>query len=157
MRTLVRSSDRTRGSRRSRSWSCPAHVDGDHGGRPPLEQAIGEAARGRPGVERHHAAHLDGEAVQGGVELFAAAADEARRRSGDDDGFGRIHQAGGSKGHRPADQHHAGVDELDRLVPAIGESAADQLGVESPARAKASPVAFLAGVAFFAGKSAPAS
>ena len=63
-----------------------ADVDGDHRGRAPLEQAIGEPARRRPGIERHHAPHVDGEAVEGGVELLPAAADEAggrarRRRS----------------------------------------------------------------------------
>jgi hypothetical protein len=68
----------------------PADVDGDHGGRTALEEAIREPARGRPGIERHHPLHVDGEAVESGVELLPAAADEAGGRAGDDNRLGRL-------------------------------------------------------------------
>jgi hypothetical protein len=51
-------------------------VDGEHAGRPPLQQAVGEAAGGRARVESGPPADIDPEPVEGGVELLPSPADE---------------------------------------------------------------------------------
>ena len=58
-----------------------ADVDGDDRRRAALEDAVGEPARRRAGVEHASAFDVDGEGVEGGVELLAAPADEPRRRA----------------------------------------------------------------------------
>jgi hypothetical protein len=60
-----------------------ADVDRDHVGRAPLEQAVGEAAGGRTGVESGSSTDVDPERVEGGVELLASPADECRAVPGD--------------------------------------------------------------------------
>ena len=50
---------------------APADVDGHHRGGAPLQQAVGEAAGRRAGVEAPRPGHVDGEAVEGGVQLVA--------------------------------------------------------------------------------------
>ena len=50
-----------------------AHVNGDHGNGAVLEQAVGEAARGGADIEAAQAGHIDGEGIEGGLELAAAA------------------------------------------------------------------------------------
>ena len=57
----------------------PADVDRGHRRRAPLEQAVGEAAGGRAGVQGPGARHVDPEGAQGGVELVSPPADEAGR------------------------------------------------------------------------------
>ncbi len=54
------------------------HVERHHVRRAALEDAVGEAARGRAGVEHPEPGHVDAELVEGGVELLTAA----RRRTG---------------------------------------------------------------------------
>ena len=69
-----------------------AHVDGQHAGRPPLKQAVREAARRGSGVQGTRAADIHAEALEGGIELVAPAADEARARREDLDGLVRRDQ-----------------------------------------------------------------
>ena len=78
-----------------------ADVDRHHPGGAPLEQAVGEPAGGRPGVERPTALGVDAEAVEGGVQLLAAAAHEAGRVPATSDGLVGCHQAGGLGARRP--------------------------------------------------------
>ena len=58
-----------------------ADVDGHHLRGAALQQAVGEPAGRRAGVEHPPAVDVDGERVERGVELVAATADEARRRA----------------------------------------------------------------------------
>ncbi len=57
----------------------PAHVEADGGGGPGLQGAVGEAAGGGADIEDMRAPQIEGEMLQGGRQLFAAAADETRR------------------------------------------------------------------------------
>ena len=76
VRTLVRSSTVTSRVGPQRGMELPvAHVDRVDVGRAALEQAVGEAAGGGSGIEGAPAGDGDGEAVQCGLELAAAAAD----------------------------------------------------------------------------------
>ena len=70
-----------------------ADVDGDHVGGAGLEQAVGEPPGRRAGVQAATTGRVEGEAVEGGVQLVAAAADEARAVTQQLDGLRRGHQA----------------------------------------------------------------
>ena len=72
-----------------------ADVDGHDVRRAPLQDAIGEPARGRPGVEDTAAPGVDAEAVEGGGQLLPAPADEGRRIALHDDGLVGSHLPAG--------------------------------------------------------------
>ncbi len=59
-----------------------ADVEGDDLGGAALEQAVGEPSGRGATVEHAQPGDVDGEVVECGIELLAAAADEARRRAG---------------------------------------------------------------------------
>ncbi len=111
-----------------------AHVHGHHRGRPPLQEAVGEPAGGGAGVEGPPAGHVDAEAGQRGLELLAPPADEAGPGPLHLDGFARTHEAGGLGRRRAPHRDAAGVDAGPGLLPAGGQTPADQLGVQAPAR-----------------------
>ena len=70
-----------------------ADVDGVHVGGAALEQAVDEAAGRRTGVERRAGRDGHGEAVEGGVELLAAAAHEGRGGPEEDEWVGGRHES----------------------------------------------------------------
>ena len=81
-RTLARSRTSTRGSlAQARVELAVADVDGDHLRRAALEQAVGEAAGRRAGVEGPRPRDVDPEPLERGVELLAAPPHEAGRRA----------------------------------------------------------------------------
>ena len=131
---LVRSSV-TRGRRAAGVQLAVADVEGDDLAGAALQQAVGEAAGRRPDVERRSPVDVDAEAVEGGVELLAAAPDEPRRRAGDDDRVTGGDQAGRLVGDRTVDEHPPVVDRWLGLAAAGGEAPPHELGVESPAAA----------------------
>src|SRR6185295_6012812 len=55
-----------------------AHVKGDHAGRAPPEQAVGEPAGGGAYVETGASVHLDPEVVEAALELQPPARDVSR-------------------------------------------------------------------------------
>ena len=124
----------------------------------PLEAAVGEAAGRRAGVEDPASGDVDAEAVEGGVELLAAAAHEAgrgRRRAGSAR-RAPTRRAGLAAGAPPTMTRPAAISWPGPL-PAGDQAPADQLGVEPAAGGSwPQPAAFLAGgllapAAFFAG------
>ena len=67
-----------------------ADIDRDHLGRPRLQQAVGEPAGRRPGVEHAQPGDVDRELVERAPQLVAAARHVLVRRGGDRDGFGTV-------------------------------------------------------------------
>jgi hypothetical protein len=79
-RRLTRSRLTTRGSLVSFQCSCPwPYVHGVNPGGTVLQQAVREAAGGRPGVQGDKAAHVQGEMLQGREQLVASPRDEPLR------------------------------------------------------------------------------
>ena len=72
------------------------HVDGQHRGGAALQEAVREPAGGGAGVEGPEAGHVDGEPVECGVQLLAAAGNEAGGRRLEMDGL-----VGGHETPRP--------------------------------------------------------
>ena len=134
-RTLVRSRTVTRGSVRSDHASCPRPTStASTLRRARLQQAVGEPAGGRPGVEGPTPAHVDGEPRR--------ARRPASRRRGTRSGAGRRSSWIGSSAptsragawaRAPADEHPPGHDRLHRLTAAPEQPPAHELGIESPA------------------------
>src|SRR5262249_34912294 len=85
------------------------HVDCDPLDGAALQEAVGEAARGGASVEGTPSPDIDGKTGQGGVELFAAPADESPGGTTDQDRFGRVHQSRRPGGERATNQHQAGL------------------------------------------------
>ena len=110
-----------------------ADVEGDHPRGPAREQAVGEPAGRRPDVEHARPATSMPKCVERGIELLAATADEARRRSGDDDGVAGRHQSCRLVGDRAVDEDPSRVDGRVRVGSAGDEAAPHELGVEPPA------------------------
>ena len=78
---------------------------------------------------------VDAERGQRVVELLAAAPDEPRRRSLDDDRFRGRDQPRHLDRDRATDEHPAGLDQGAGFDPALGQSTPHEFGVESPAGA----------------------
>ena len=114
------------------SWPWPTSRATTRG-RAALQQAVGEAAGRRADVERPAAGDVDRERVEGGVELLAAASDEARRGPRDDDGVTGRDEPRRLVGDGAVDQHPPGGDRRAGIGAAGGETAPDELGVEAPA------------------------
>ena len=124
---------------RHRGWLAQARVelpvadvDGDHVGGPGLEQAVGESAGGRTGVE--------GPAVRSGRGRTGRVRHAASRRPrltngggspSSSIGLGRRHQPGRLVGDRARHQDDAPGDQLDGLRAAVGQPAGDQRPVEA--------------------------
>src|SRR5438552_3485810 len=71
--------------------------------------------------------------AQGARELLAAARPEPRAFTADADRLvGRDAPRGGSR-RKPADEHTSRADLLERSLPACGETASHQFGIESAA------------------------
>jgi hypothetical protein len=102
-------------------------------GRTSLEEAVGEAAGGRGGVERERTGDVERERVERVSELLAAAADEARWWPGDAQRVGGSHEAGRLVGDGAVDEHPVGLDQLLGLAAPRGERTSDELGVEPTA------------------------
>src|SRR5919204_1653888 len=102
-----------------------ADIESDHASGAPLEQDVGEPARGGADVEAVAAARIDLERVERVRELLPAARDEPRRRL-DLERRGLVHL-------RPrllVPGHAPGEDERLRLGPALREPALDEQDVE---------------------------
>ncbi len=89
-----------------------AHVHGHHRRRAPTEKAVGEAARRRAGVETTPVGHDNGETLESGLQLVAAARDETTTVFVDDDGIVLGHQSRGLVGHGPADEDGTAGDDV---------------------------------------------
>ena len=72
-----------------------ADVERHHVGRAPLQEAVGEAAGGRAGVEHPQARRVQAEPLQRTVELLPAPSHEAGPFTLDQHRFTGIDQAGG--------------------------------------------------------------
>ena len=129
---------------------APAHVDGEHGGGPGLEQAVGEPAGGGAGIERPEAGDVDGEAIQGRSQLLPSPSDERRGRAGELDGLVRRHQPGRFVGHRSRHQDPALGDEGCRLGTGLDQAPLDQRLVEPTPRRPGQPADPVPGVDFLA-------
>ena len=70
-----------------------------------LQQAIGESACRRAGIEHTHARDVDAERLERGIELVAASADEPRRRSLQHHRIGGVDEPGRLVGDGTVDQH----------------------------------------------------
>ncbi len=144
VRTLVRSRTVTRASARSVGWSWPwPDVDRVHVRRAPLEQAVGEAAGRRPGIESPAPGDGDGEEGEGRIELQAAAADEGRGRAEQHDRLVGRHEARRLLRDRSRDQYGTGGDRRLGLLPAREEAPSHELGIEPTAGPDAQLAAFL--------------
>ena len=113
-----------------------ADVDRHHPIGAPLEQHVGEAAGGRAGVDGPTAVDGDGEAIEGGVELLAAAPDEAGWRAADLDRLTGVDETSRLGRDGAGHEDPAAVDEDARLLSARRESAPDQLDVETSASSR---------------------
>ena len=118
-----------------------ADIEGDDAGGAALQHAVGEPARRCAGVEHRHPRDVDGEGLQRGVELLAAAADEPLPRAGEAHRITRCDLMGRFGGDRAVDQYATGLDRCGRLRPAGDELTADELGVEPPAAGQRSGTA----------------
>ena len=134
-----------------------AHVERHHVRRAALEQAVGEAAGGRAGVEHPEPGDVDAEVVEGGVELLAAARHEPGARPDELDRLSGRDEAGRLVGRGAAHQDPPCCDGGARLLAAVDQAPADQLGVEATPGGRGTylPAVFLAGAflatAFLAG------
>jgi hypothetical protein len=109
----------------------PANVEGDHSRRAALEEAVREAARRRSGVEGRAIRYVDGEALEGRVELLTAPAHETGRGRRHHDLIARRHETSRLVGRGTVHEHAAGRNGLLGLAAGLDETPADQLGVES--------------------------
>ena len=133
-RMLVRSMTVTRSSARSRgcSWPCPtsraitrrAPRESRQSVNPPVDAPTSRTTSPVTSTPK---------CVERGVELLAAAADEARWRTGDDDGVAGRHQARRLVGDGAVDEHPSRLDGGVRVGSAGEQAAPDELGVEPPA------------------------
>ena len=105
-------------------------VDGHDLGRAPLQEAIGEPAGRRAGVEQPRARTRRGRNVERMVELLGAPTDEAGRRTVDDDGIARRHLARRLGGDSTVDEDPVGVDQPLGCGAARCQLTADEFGVE---------------------------
>ncbi len=109
-----------------------ADIHGHHRRRPPLEQAVGEPAGGRTGVEHAAPDDLDRETVEASMELVPAPAHVTRRGPEHRDGVADGDQPGRLRRRCSADRHPTGEDRRPGLFAARDQAPADQLGIEAP-------------------------
>ena len=108
------------------------HVDRHHPSGARLQQAVGEPARGRPGVEAIAVTGIDGEPIEGRPELLSPAGDVSTRRAD------HLHrgvvgdQRGGLRGRAPGDGHPPRSDRGLRFRATARQSPAHELDVEPP-------------------------
>ncbi len=105
-------------------------IECHHVGCATLQQAVGEPTGRRPGVQDPEPGDVDPERFERGVELLAAATDEARRGTLDHHGIGRVDQASRLVGDCSVDQDQPRFDRPRRLGPARHQPTADQVGVK---------------------------
>ncbi len=74
----------------SRMQLTMADIHGDHMGCATLQQAVGETAGRRAGVEHSHSCDVDIERIERSIELLTAATDEPRRRALHDHGVAGV-------------------------------------------------------------------
>jgi hypothetical protein len=111
-----------------------AHIERNHRDSAALEEAVGEPACRRAGVEPAQTGRVDVEGVQCSVELLPAAADEAGWRTGEHDGVTGRHLVGGLRCDRAIDEHAVSSNRRDRIRAALDDAAPNQFGIEaSPA------------------------
>src|SRR5207253_5244217 len=110
-----------------------AHIDRVHPDGAALEEAVGEAAGGRPDVQRDLAARVDAELVQGRVELLATARHEPRALRDRDRRHIR-HRRRGAVGDLAVHANRAREDERLRALAAGSERTLDEQLVEPDAR-----------------------
>ena len=126
-RAFVRSSTVTRGSARSRGWSCPWPTSSAiTRARAALEEHVGEAAGRGAEVEAVEPGRVDAERVERVRELLPGARD-VRRRALDLERRRLVDLLAGLRvpGHEPG--HHERL----RLRPALGEATLDEEHVEA--------------------------
>ncbi len=109
---------------------APPHVHAHDRGRAGLQDAVGESAGRSPDVEHLRAAQVEAESLQGGLELFAAPADEAGRTQDLDLGLGGEFPPGLVQPLGAA-AHPAGHDQRLGLGARRGQAAGDQQFVKS--------------------------
>ena len=112
--------------------------------KPPVDAPASRARRSGDG---------DREALQCGLELEAAPADEGRRRAQEDDGLVGRDEAGRLVGLRARDEDGAGGDGRLGLLPGVDEATSHELGIEPAAGPAAQLAAFLAAESLASGPS----
>src|SRR5690606_10028461 len=108
-----------------------AHVKGVDLGDAALQQAVGEAARGRPGVEGDLSGDLEAEGVERPFELEPAPTDVAGAILDLDGEVLLDFLAGLERTAEPLDAHFPGEDEPLGRFPGITESAPEEELIES--------------------------
>ena len=108
------------------------HVDRDHLGGVRLEEAVGETAGGRAGVESAPPVHVDLETHQRRRELLAATRHESGCVGDDVDRLARRDQAVRARHGAAGDEHPPGFDGERGVGEIVEQSSSHQLGVESP-------------------------
>ena len=128
------------GAQRPRELTTP-DVDRLDVRRAALEEAVGEPAGRRAGVERADPFDADLEPLERRGELLATTRHVARRRPVDPDRLVVAHLAGRSVGRRTTDEDTPGPDRVDRPRGLVDESPSDELGVEPPPHGLRAPIA----------------
>ena len=107
-----------------------AHVEGDHAGRSPLEQAVGEAAGGGAHVQAGAPRDVDAQAVKGVLQLDPATRDVGSRPLDDQLGVLGDQLAGLDQARAIAPQaHRAGADRGRRIRAGRRQAALGKQGV----------------------------
>ena len=129
-----------------------ADVDGDDRGRAPLQQAVGEAAGGRPASRARRPATSTPKRSSAASSFSPPRLTKRGGGPSDLDGSSGRDQARRLVGRRAADRDPPGRDVGLRLLPARRQAPPDQLGVEPATQGSGRlPAAFLAGAFFLAG------
>jgi hypothetical protein len=102
-------------------------------GRPPLEEAVGEATGGRSGIEHAPARRVDREPREGGIELLSSPAHERSRGPEEGNRLVGPYQPRRLLGVRSRHEYDTGCDRDLRLVPVGDQAAADELNIKPSA------------------------
>jgi len=99
--------------------------------RSPLEQAVGESAGGRTGIDAQAPGDIDPEGIKRGSELVATPTHEAGPVIHDLDTVAAIDQASHLVGEAPVYLDFVRVDQPSRLLSRLSETTADEFGVKA--------------------------
>jgi hypothetical protein len=97
----------------------------------PLQDTVGEATGGRPGIENVAAGDIEGERFKSGIEFLAAATDEPCCRARDFQRFAGINHTSGLQRWPSPDRHPAEVDQFLRIGTRGRQAASNELKIET--------------------------